>query len=231
MLPLGLNSFAYGFTNRLLLPFGLHSLMIPMFAYSDIGGHLNIYLDGELIKSVDGDSMIWMTLYSNDIFDFSLNGTVDVDGVLYTYEVIGNNNPGQYQQGFLPMTSIAFPMIAITYCYFNSYEKGKVFLLGAILTCFSGITETTEYFFIMINPLLYLLNAFMVGISFMLCDLLNVNVWLSTGWSIDIILFGLIPWAKGFQTNWYYLIAIGFIVGVIYSSLFILIDRKTKYEL
>ncbi len=231
LLPLGLNSFTYGFSNRLLLPFGLHSLMIPTFAYSNVGGYINIYNSGELVQVIGGDSLIWMNLYSSGIKDFSLSGTVVNEGIEYTYEVIGNNNPGMYQQGFLPITSIVFPMVAFSYYYIVDNEKGKLFLMGALLTCFSGITETTEYFFILINPFLYLLNAVMVGLSFMLCDLFNVHVWLSTGWSIDVILFGVVPWVKGYQTNWYYILIIGFIVGVLYSSLFIVIDKHTKYVL
>lgn len=230
-LPWGLNSFMYGFTNRLLLPFGLHSVMIPTFAYSSIGGYAEVYQGGELVNVINGDSPIWMFMYTNGIKDFALSGVVEVDGVEYTYQVFNDGVVGQYQQGFLPIITFAFPMVALTYCYVNGYENGKVFLMGALLTLCSGITETTEYFFILINPFLYLLNALMVGISFMLCNLLQVHVWLSTGWFIDVILFGIVPSIKGFHTHWYLIPIIGIGIGAIYSYLFILIDNKTKYEL
>ncbi len=231
-LPIGINAFLYGFINRLLLPFGLHSVMIPTFGWTSIGGELNIYnTSGELVKTIAGDSPIWMFMYSNGIKDFADVGNFIVDGTQYSFILRGNTAVGQYQEGFIPIISFAYPMVALTYWFFNRDEKSKVLLLGVLVTMFSGITETTEYFFILINPWLYLLNAVMVGLSFMLCNILNAHVWLSTGWIIDILLFGIIPWIKGFQTNWYWLIVIGLIVGSLYSTLFILIDKYTKYEI
>ncbi len=226
VMPFGLNAFFYGFFNRLLIPVGLHSVMIPTFAWSPIGGYANIYNDvGEFVGTINGDSPIWLAMYTNDIKDFATIGNVEIDGIEYSYHVYNNDVIGQYQQGFLPITAFTFPMVALVYCYVNGFDKGKLFLTGAILTAFSGITETTEFNFILLNPWMYLLNAVMIGLSFMLCNLLNVNTWLSTGWSIDIILFGFIPWLKGFQTGWYWIPVIGITIGAIYSALFIMLDH------
>ncbi len=232
LLPFGLNAFAYGFINRLLLPFGMHSIMIPTFAFSKVGGEMIIYDSaGEVYDVIAGDSPIWMTMYTNNIKDFALEGSFINNGSEYTYIINNSGTIGQYQEGFLPVTGFVFPILALSYCLYNGFDKGKLFLTGAILTMFSGVTETTEYFFIMINPFLYLLNAFIVGLSFMLCSVLDVHVWLSTGWAIDIILFGIAPSVKQFQTNWYWIPVIGVSLGLLYSFLFILIDNKTKYEI
>lgn len=232
LFPFGINAFLYGFFNRLLLPFGLHSIMIPTFAFSPVGGEMTIYnSSNEIVNTVVGDSPIWMTLYTYGAKDFATVGTINYGSEIYTYEIINNNSIGQYQQGFLPIIIFAFPMVALTYCFTNGFDKGKVFLMGTMLTLFSGVTETTEFFFVMINPWLYLVNAVMVGLSFMLCNLLQVHVWLSTGWVFDIMLFGIIPSIKGFHTHWYMIPLIGITIGIIYSSLFILIDKKTNFEL
>ncbi len=229
ILPIGLNSFTYGFVNRLLLPFGLHSIMIPTFTYTTVGGYLEVYDSmGELVKVVNGDSMIWMTLYSYGQSSFDKIGTLVMDDKLYTYKVINNDVVGQYQQGFLPVTTFMFPMVALLYCNKYGFEKGRLLMMGVLLTMFSGITETTEYCFILISPMFYLLNALMVGLSFMLCNLLQVHNWISTGWCIDIILFGLIPTFKGFQTHWYFIPLIGIMLGAIYSLLFILINERLE---
>ncbi len=231
-LPMGLNAFVYGFTNRMLIPFGLHSIMIPTFTLSPVGGTIEIYDSvGEVVNSIDGDGAIWMVLYTNGIKDFATSGSMLYEGEECTYQVLNNDNPAQYVQGFHPIIAFAFPMVAATYCYVNGMENGRLFLMGTILTMFSGITETTEFFFILTNPYLYLLNATIVGLSFMFSSLVGMHVWLSTGWSLDIIFFGIVPALKGYETLWYWVPIIGISLGAIYSFLFILIDKNTKYEL
>lgn len=229
ILPFGLNAFFYGFFNRLLIPIGLHSVMIPTFAWSPVGGYLELYdSTGEVAHMISGDSPIWLFMYTNQIKDFALQGSVNIDGANYTYQVFNNKVIGQYQQGFLPITAFTFPLVALVYCLYNDFEKGKMILTGAILTAFSGITETMEFNYILLSPWMYLLNATMVGLSFMLCNIFHVNNWLSTGWGIDIILFGFIPWIKGYQTNWYVIPIIGLSIGALYSLLFIYIDNRFK---
>jgi phosphotransferase system glucose/maltose/N-acetylglucosamine-specific IIC component len=59
-LPFGLNAFFYGFINRLLNPFGLHSVMIPTFTYSQAGGMLVMTDPSGIAPSIKiiGDSAI-----------------------------------------------------------------------------------------------------------------------------------------------------------------------------
>lgn len=230
-IPWGINAFLYGFINRLLLPFGLHTIMIPTFTYSAVGGTLNIYEGTMLIDSIQGDSAIWSYMYTHGI-NFSLNkGTYIYEQITYNFELIGNNVPGQYQEGFLPVTGFIFPIMGLSYVLVHGWEKGKHIFLGSLFTMVSGITEMTEFTFVLLNPFLYFLNALIVGLSFMLCNLFNVSVWLSTGWIFDIILFGIIPSIKGFTTHWYIIPLIGIGLGVVYGLLFNIIDKYSKYEL
>lgn len=229
MAPYGLNAFLYGVTNRLLLPFGLHSLMIPTFAYTAVGGVLEVTnCITKDITTISGDSVIWTYMYTNGL-DFQSNaGEFMIGSESFTYKLINTTTPGQYQQGFLPLITFILPMMGIGYVITNGWEKGKNIFIATLITMCSGLTEITEYIYLYTNIYLYLLEVFFTGISFMLCNILNVTVWISTGWFIDIILFGLIPNINGFETNWYWIPVIGISIGLVFSILFNLIDKISK---
>ncbi len=227
--PYGLNSFLYGVVNRLLLPFGLHSLMIPTFNYSAVGGTLEItnYVSGA-VYIFNGDSAIWNVMYVHGLDLQADHGQFSIGTESYKWVLYNNDGPGMYQQGFLPLTTFIFPMIGISFVIVNGWPKGKYLFTATMITMCSGITEVTEYMFLYTNIYLYLLEVFFVGLSFMLCNVLDVTVWISTGWFIDIILFGVIPSMQGFTTNWYWIPVIGISIGAVYSILFNIIDRKSK---
>ncbi len=227
LLPWGLSAFVYGFTNRMLIPFGLHSVLMPTFLFTEAGGLLTIYNDaGEIVNTVGGDSQIWVYMYTNGLDFTQLTGSFINDGMNYTYEVTNSYNVGQYQQGFLPMLTFAFPMLGITYIIMNGWEEGKKFLLITLMTAMTGVTEMTEFSFIFISPTLYIVNALLFGASFFLMNVLDCSVWISTGWSIDIIMFGIIPSLKGYATHWYWIPAIGIGLGIIYSIIFSKVYNK-----
>lgn len=228
ILPWGLSAFTYGAVNRLLVPFGLHSVMIPTFAWSNVGGYMEVYNStGEIVKTISGDSPIWQFMYANGIKDFNIEGTFVFNSIDYTYKVLNTNVVGQYQEGFLPIIGFTFPILGLGYCLIRGFDKGWLLLMGTLMTMFSGVTETTEFTFILYSPILYIVNSVIVGTSFMLCNILDVHVWLSTGWCIDILLFGIVPSVKGFDTNWYWIPLIGTILGFIYLGIFILAENKT----
>ncbi len=232
LLPFGFSAFAYGFTNRMLLPFGLHTTLIPTFLYTEAGGLLTIYDQvGNAVETVGGDSQIWVYMYTNGLDFTKLSGSFVNNGIEYTYSITNSYNIGQYQQGFLPMISFAFPMLGITYILICGWEKGKTFFLATIFTLITGVTEMTEFMFIFISPILYITNAIMFGLSFWILNLLNVSVWISTGWIVDILLFGILPTIQGYATNWYWIPIVGISIGLIYSSIFYLILSKRKSSL
>ncbi len=229
-MPFGLGAFFYAVLNRLLIPFGLHSTLIPMFCYSEAGGVLKVYSEsGELINTVSGDSAIWAYMYTNGMDFTELTGYYST-GELW-YEVTNTYNVGQYQQGFLPMLTFAFPMLGLTYIYHVGWDKGKTFLFITLGTAMTGVTELTEFTFIFINPILYITNALLFGLSFFLLNILDVSVWISTGWSLDIIMFGIIPSLKGFQTNWYWIPVVGIGIGVLYSSIYYWLLKQDKINI
>lgn len=233
LMPYGLNAFFYGTINRLLLPFGLHSLLIPTFTYTSVGGTLEVTnVDtSTVVEVINGDSAIWTYMYTHGMDFQSIAGTYTENGVNYSYELINTNAPGQYQEGFLLLTTFIFPIMGITYVIFNGWEKGKNIFVATMITACSGLTEVTEYTFLYTNIYLYLMEVVSVGLSFMLCNVLDVSVWISTGWFIDIILFGIIPSLNGFVTNWYWIPIVGTTIGVVFALLFNLVDKMSKTHL
>ncbi len=230
LLPFGFGAFVYGLVNRLLIPFGLHSTLLPTFLFSEAGGVLKIYSEsGELINTVAGDSSIWVYMYTNGMDFTELTGYYD-SGALW-YEVTNSYNVGQYQQGFLPMLTFAFPMLGLTYIMYAGWEEGKTFLFITIGTAMTGITEMTEFTFIFISPVLYITNALLFAASFFLLNVLDVSVWISTGWSIDIIMFGIIPSLKGFSTHWYWIPVVGISLGAVYSAIYYWLLSKDKISI
>ncbi len=230
ILPFGLSSFTYGVLNRLLIPFGLHSALFPTFLYTPVGGTMKIFETGtnEVINTISGDSNIWLFMYNNGIDFNSLSGTLDNGN---TYEVINNNNIAQYSQGFLPMLSFAFPMIGITYILIVGWDEGKLMLLVTVTTACTGVTEFTEYTFVFINPILYLVNALIFGLSFWLMNIFDAHVFISMGWVFDIFTYGLIPSIKGFKTNWWLIPIIGILLGALYSSIFYFLHKNEKLKI
>ncbi|BDU67689.1 MAG: PTS trehalose transporter subunit IIBC [Candidatus Tyloplasma litorale] len=226
-IPFGFSAFLYGFVNRLLLPFGLHTVLMPTFLYTEIGGVLNIFnASDELVKTIAGDSNIWVFMYSKGMDFTQLNGEIIFEGNKYIYEVSNSYNIGQYQQGFLPILSFGFPITAIVFILWKGWENGKTFLFFTLITALSGISEITEFSFIFISPTLYFFNALIFGLSFWILNILNVSVWISTGWIIDIVMFGIMPSLKGFETNWYWIPIIGILLGLIYSLVYCFVYSK-----
>lgn len=221
MIPFGFNAFFYGFFNRLLLPFGLHSLLIPLVTYSPLGGVL--IKNGEIVAQ--GDSAIWLYLVDNHIplqlaIDNSSAGTSFVYlGDVYYLSL--NCVPGQYQEGFFPILIFGFPAAgAAMMLKTDDVKQRKLILIAALTPMLSGITEPFEYLFVFTNPLLYLCSAFLTGCSFGILSFLHVSVFLSSGWIFDVFLFGLAQNLIGQQTYWWIIFAVGPFFSIAYFSLF-----------
>lgn len=232
-IPFGIGTFFYGFINRLLLPFGMHTLFFPAFLFTGAGGSLEIYdsTGNDLLQVINGDSYIWQFMYTHGIYNLTgESGSGFYQGTEYVWKLVNTSNPGQYGQGFIPIITFAFPMLAISLIIRDGWQEKKNMLFLAMMTMCTGVTEMFEFTFIFINPWLYILNAVMVGLSFMLLNIFDTSVWISTGWSLDLILFGIIPAMKGFQTNWIYIPLVGVGIGIIYSLLYIIIDKYTSHN-
>ncbi len=210
ILPLGIDNFIYGFLNRIFVLFGLHTVIMSFFLYTPIGGVL--YENGTVIAQ--GDTFVWVTSQSLEIpLQYIREGIPYGD---YTFSK--NLNPGQYQQGFLPILIFCFPVAGYKmYQKNDKNEIGKVIFLTSFIPLLTGITEPFEYLFIFNYFWLYIIHSILTGFSFMLLDLLNVSVFLSTGWFLDLLLFGVIPqYFLNSITNYYYVIPVGIFLSIFY---------------
>ena len=225
-LPFGLNSFLYGFTNRLLLPFGMHSLLIPVFNHTAAGGVMIV--NGEIVAQ--GNSQIWLAM--NDMgmsFDVLRNN----GGGSFIWEgnsvyITPGTNPSSYQQGFFPVMIFGFPTAG--YFMQRKYDDKKtkaMIMLASITPMMTGITEPFEYLFVFTSPSLYLLHAIYTGLSFMLMDISGASIWLSSGWMFDIILFGILPHhISGMATNYWTVFYVGAIMIPLYGATFHYLYKK-----
>lgn len=132
---------AYGFINRLLIPFGLHHVInIPLW-FSSIGGTQD-GIDGVII---DGDINIFATA-----------------------PALGNH-AGTFQTGFFPIMMFGLPAItaAIYYNAKGHVQKTRVFSLfagSALVSFFTGITEPLEFAFMFTAPALYGIHVLLTGV-------------------------------------------------------------------
>lgn len=179
----------YAFFNRLLIPVGLHHALNSVFWF-DVAG-------------------------INDIPNF-LGGA---QSLASGKAVLGIT--GRYQAGFFPIMMFGLPGAALAiYQCARPENKAKVMgimMAGAFAAFFTGITEPLEFSFMFVAPVLYLIHAFLTGLSVFIAASMH---WIAGfGFSaglVDMVLASRNPLA----TQWYLLIPMGLVFFVIYYLVF-----------
>ncbi len=160
---------AYGFINRLLIPFGLHHIPNTLFWFA-IGQTQDV--NGQIIL---GD----------------INGFIS--GAPSWTDASGNvfyNNSGTFQSGIFPFMMFGLPAIAFAfYKLADNKEQAKkvaALLFGAAgIAFFTGITEPIEFAFMFISPGLYLIYALLCGICGFVVGIFQIQ--LGFGFSAGLI--------------------------------------------
>lgn len=185
----------YGFFNRLLIPVGLHHAL---------------------------NSVFWFNVADiNDIPNF-LGGQQSIDSGSAIAGITG-----RYQAGFFPIMMFGIPgaALAIYHCAKpeNKAKVAGIMLAGAFAAFFTGITEPIEFSFMFVAPVLYVIHAFLTGISLFIAASMQ---WISGfGFSaglVDMALSSRNPLA----TNWYMLIAQGLVFFALYYVVFRFVIKK-----
>lgn len=179
----------YAFFNRLLIPVGLHHALNSVFWF-DVAG-IN-----DIPKFLGGAQSI-------------ANGT-GVPGIT-----------GRYQAGFFPIMMFGLPgaALAIYHCARpeNRVKVGSIMLAAAFAAFFTGITEPLEFSFMFVAPVLYLIHAFLTGVSVFIAASMH---WIAGfGFSaglVDLVLSTRNPLA----VHWWMLIPQGLVFFVIYYVVF-----------
>jgi PTS system N-acetylglucosamine-specific IIC component len=179
----------YAFFNRLLLSVGLHHALNSVFWF-DVAG-------------------------INDIPNFMAGAKSLAEGKA----VIGVT--GIYQAGFFPIMMFGLPGAALAIYHTarpaNRPRVASIMLAAGFTSFFTGVTEPLEFSFMFVAPQLYVLHAFLTGVSVYISASMQ---WISGfGFSaglVDMLLSSRNPLAK----NWYMLIAQGVVFFGLYYFAF-----------
>ncbi len=175
----------YAFFNRLLIPVGLHHALNSVFWF-DVAGINDIpnFLGGA--KSLaEGKAVLGVT--------------------------------GMYQAGFFPIMMFGLPGAALAIYHAakpaNKVRVASLMIAASFAAFFTGVTEPLEFSFMFVAPLLYVLHAFLTGVSVYIAASMQ---WISGfGFSagfVDMFLGARNPLAK----DWFMLIPQGLVFFAIY---------------
>lgn len=178
--------FFFGFFNRLLIPLGLHHVINSIF-FHQLGSFTTA--TGEVVT---GDYMRFLA---------------------------GDPTAGVFLSGFYPIMLFGIPG-ALFAIYLSSKKENKKEISGLLLTMgfisfLTGITEPFEFSFMFLSPVLYIIHAFLVGLSLMVTNYFGVLFGFSfSGGFIDFVL----NYSKA--TNGILIIPIGLCFSFIYFLVF-----------
>jgi len=180
-------AFVYGFANRMLIPVGLHHIL---------------------------NSYVWF------IYGSYPTGDGVVTGELSRFAA-GDPTAGQLTSGFYPILMFGLPGAALAMIHVANKKQKKValgILSAAALTAFlTGVTEPLEFAFMFVAFPLYVVHAFLTGLSLAIAYLLDIHLGFSfSAGLVDLLLYGSAPAAKNIPL----LIAMGVGFFITYYLLF-----------
>lgn len=179
--------FFYGTIYRLLIPFGLHHIFYQPF----------YFMMGEYVNPATGQ------VVTGDMTRF----------------FAGDPTAGRFMMGDFPYMIFCLPAAALAMIHAARPKKRKmvsgVLISAALTSALTGITEPVEFAFLFVAPFLYLINAVLAGVMFVVMDLFGVrHGYTFSGGGIDYVL------NYGLSTNGWIAIPVGIIFAVIYYVLF-----------
>ncbi|NBB56737.1 PTS transporter subunit EIIC [Pantoea vagans] len=204
-------AFLLGAFERILIPTGLHHILNETVRFTPIGG----------MAVVDGQTVVGAL----NIFNASLThpGSIPDETLRTATQFLA--------QGKIPVMMFGLPAAALAIYHTARPEhkqRVKALVMAGALTSFTtGITEPLEFCFIFVSPVLYLLHAFLTGLSFMLMSMLHLMIGNVQGGVIDLIVFGMLGGAK---THWWWTLALGAIYAPIYYYAFRLVITRMHVE-
>ncbi|MER5028378.1 PTS transporter subunit EIIC [Pantoea anthophila] len=204
-------AFLLGAFERILIPTGLHHILNETVRFTPIGG----------MAVVDGQTIVGAL----NIFNASLTHPGSIpDATLRTATQF-------LAQGKIPVMMFGLPAAALAIYHTARPEhkqRVKALVMAGALTSFTtGITEPLEFCFIFVSLVLYLLHAFLTGLSFMLMSMLHLMIGNVQGGIIDLVVFGMLGGAK---THWWWTLALGAVYAPLYYYAFRLVITRMHVE-
>lgn len=204
-------AFLLGFSERLLIPTGLHHILNETVRFTPIGG----------MVTVDHQTLVGAL----NIF----NAALAHPGLLTDDQIRASTR--FLAQGKIPVMMFGLPgaALAMYHCARPEHKKRvkALMLAGALASFTTGITEPLEFCFIFVSPVLYLLHAVLCGLSFMLMDMLHLMIGNVQGGAIDLAIFGILGGAK---THWWYAVLLGLVYFPLYYFSFRLVITRMSVE-
>lgn len=161
----------------------------------------------------------------NSVFWFDVAGINDIPNFLSRTGVKGVT--GMYQAGFFPIMMFGLPGAALAMyhsAFFKNREKvAGIMIAAGFASFFTGVTEPLEFSFMFLAPLLYVLHAFLTGVSVFIAASMQwiAGFGFSAGF-VDMFLSSRNPLA----VQWYMLIVQGIVFFVLYYVLFRVVIAK-----
>ncbi|MFM0819188.1 PTS transporter subunit EIIC [Streptococcus suis] len=193
-------TFLYGFGLRLTGAFGLHHTIYPMFWYTSLGG--SEVVAGETIQGAQN-------IFFAQLVDANHTG-------LFTYGT-------RFFAGRFATMIFGLPASCLAMYHAipkeNRKKVGSFYSSSALTSLLTGITEPIEFSFLFVAPWLYVVHAFLDGLSFLVADLLQIRIGNSfSGGLIDYLIFGVFQGND--KTNWIYVIPVGLLWAAVYYLVF-----------
>ena len=204
-------SFVYGFSERMLLPFGLHHFIYLPFFFTPLGG----------IKEIGGQVYEGAVNINNAILN-TPNAMYDIDVSKY-----------------LMNGKVIFAMFGLAGAAFAIYRAAKPenkkkiasLMIESTIPCvIMGISEPLEYSFLFVAPLLFGFHAVFSGLAYVITYLVNFNVSGSAtfgGPLLSLVFNGILGADKG--SNWTWVLILGPIYFVLYFFVFSFLIKKFNY--
>ena len=191
--------FLFGTGEVLLLPFGLHHILVAIVRFTEVGGSY-INSAGEHIYGA-------LNIFYNQFSQGHQFVTPEATQFL--------------SQGKMPSLIFGLPGVAFAIyktSFLENRKKIKGLLISAIIaSAVGGITEPILFLFLFIAPVLYVFHAIMYGLGFAVMGMLKIMIGNTDGNLIDFIVFGLL---QGTWTKWYLVIPVGIIWFFVYYLVF-----------
>lgn len=191
--------FLFGTGERLLLPFGLHHILVALIRFTPAGGEMVV--NGHQVYGAL--NIFYAQLADSQTMQFNPLATQFLS------------------QGKMPTFLFGLPGAALAMYHAakpeNRHQIKGVLISGVIACVIAGITEPLEFLFLFTAPYLYLIHAIYTGLGFMLVSLLHVTIGNTDGNLIDFVVFGIL---QGTKTKWYMILPLGAIWFALYYFTF-----------
>lgn len=194
-----LGPFLFGTGEVLLLPFGLHHILVALIRFTEAGGS---YI------TESGDQILGAL---NIFYNQFAQG----------HEFVSTEATKFLSQGKMP--SLIFGLAGVAFAiyktsFLENRKKIKGLLISAVIaSAVGGITEPILFLFLFIAPILYVFHAVMYGLGFTVMAILGVKIGNTDGNLIDFLVFGIL---QGNWTKWYLVIPVGLIWFFAYYFVF-----------